>query len=110
LPASANPRWPGLGSGAISRRRIWTARNRLRAAFSIAYELLTVTGERGSALRLRVADLEADERETRIDDVLRKLASMKSRREVRVLSGGQKRRLALALEMVSSPHLLSATK
>ena len=75
--------------------------------FSIAYELLTVWESVESALRLRVAGLDADEREARIDTILKEVGLDEiADREVRVLSGGQKRRLAMALEMVSSPRLL----
>jgi len=75
--------------------------------FSIAYDLLTVWESVESALRLRVSGLSAAEREARIEQILREVGLEEiSDREVRVLSGGQKRRLALALEMVSSPHLL----
>lgn len=75
--------------------------------FSIAYELLTVWESVESALRLRVSGLGADEREARLEKILREVGLEEiADREVRVLSGGQKRRLALALEMVSAPHLL----
>ena len=75
--------------------------------FSIAYDLLTVWESVESALRLRVSGLSADEQEERLDKILREVGLEEiSDREVRVLSGGQKRRLAMALEMVSSPHLL----
>ena len=75
--------------------------------FSIAYDLLTVWESVESALRLRVGGLDADAREQRVDRILSDVGLNEiSDREVRVLSGGQKRRLAMALEMVSSPHLL----
>jgi ABC-type multidrug transport system ATPase subunit len=75
--------------------------------FSIAYDVLTVWESVESALRLRVSGLDADEREERIDHILKEVGLDEiSDREVKVLSGGQKRRLAMALEMVSSPHLL----
>ena len=75
--------------------------------FSIAYDLLTVWESVESALRLRVGGLDADEREERVDRILNDVGLNEiSDREVRVLSGGQKRRLAMALEMVSAPHLL----
>ncbi len=75
--------------------------------FSIAFDLLTVEESVESALRLRVAGLSREEREERIAAILRDtgLGDIAERREA-VLSGGQKRRLALALEMVSSPRLL----
>ena len=75
--------------------------------FSIAYDLLTVWESVESALRLRVSGLSAEEQEERLEKILREVGLEDiSDREVRVLSGGQKRRLAMALEMVSSPHLL----
>jgi ABC-type multidrug transport system ATPase subunit len=75
--------------------------------FSIAYELLTVEESVESALRLRVAGLSAEEREQRVSDILQEVGLHEiAGRRVSVLSGGQKRRLALALEMVSTPHLL----
>lgn len=75
--------------------------------FSIAYELLTVWESVESALRLRVSGLGGEEQEKRVELILREVGLEEiADREVRVLSGGQKRRLALALEMVSSPHLL----
>jgi ABC-type multidrug transport system ATPase subunit len=75
--------------------------------FSIAYELLTVIENLDSALQLRVDGLDAEEREAHLNKVLREVGIEEiADRQVRVLSGGQKRRLALALEMLSSPHLL----
>ena len=75
--------------------------------FSIAYDLLTVWESVESALRLRVSGLDLDEQEERLEKILSEVGLDEiADREVRVLSGGQKRRLAMALEMVSSPHLL----
>jgi ABC-type multidrug transport system ATPase subunit len=75
--------------------------------FSIAYELLTVHESIESALRLRIAGFSGEEREERIERVLKEVGLEQiADRRVQVLSGGQKRRLALALEMVSDPHLL----
>lgn len=75
--------------------------------FSIAYELLTVQESVASALRLRITGLDAEGRDARVAEVLREVGLDEiADREVRVLSGGQRRRLALALEMVSAPHLL----
>jgi ABC transport system ATP-binding/permease protein len=72
--------------------------------FSIAYDLLTVRESVTSALLLRVVRGSTDERVAKIlsEVGLEEIAD----RQVRVLSGGQRRRLALALEMVSSPRLL----
>jgi ABC transport system ATP-binding/permease protein len=75
--------------------------------FSIAHELLTVEESVEGALRLRVADLPEEERLTRIENVLKSVGLEEiGDRRVSLLSGGQKRRLAMAMEMVSSPHLL----
>lgn len=75
--------------------------------FSIAYELLTVEECIESALRLRVAGLGGEELDARIDKVLTDVGLTEiGDRRVALLSGGQKRRLAMAMEMVSSPSLL----
>jgi ABC-type multidrug transport system ATPase subunit len=75
--------------------------------FSIAFELLTVFENLDSALRLRVDGLDEEEREAHLNKILRQVGIEEiADRQVRVLSGGQKRRLALALELLSSPHLL----
>lgn len=75
--------------------------------FSIAYELLSVEESVEGAFRLRVAGLDATERDRRVAQILRDVGLDEiADRRVRVLSGGQRRRLALALEMVSAPHLL----
>jgi ABC-type multidrug transport system ATPase subunit len=75
--------------------------------FSIAYDLLTVQESVESALRLRVAGLRREERAARVEAILLDTGLQDiAERRVTVLSGGQKRRLALALEMVSSPRLL----
>lgn len=75
--------------------------------FSIAYERLTVRESVESALRLRVGGLEETKRRERIAHILGEVGLEEiADREVRVLSGGQRRRLALAIEMVSAPSLL----
>ncbi len=75
--------------------------------FSIAYDLLTVWENVEAALRLRVCGLDAAAADAALEKILADvgLDDIADRR-VALLSGGQKRRLALALEMVSSPHLL----
>lgn len=75
--------------------------------FSIAHELLTVEESVATAFRLRISGLDGAQRGERIAAVLKSvgLEDIGDRR-VSLLSGGQKRRLALAMEMVSSPHLL----
>jgi ABC transport system ATP-binding/permease protein len=75
--------------------------------FSIAHELLSVEECVEGALRLRVADLTPELIDERITKVLQSVGLEEiADRRVALLSGGQKRRLALAIEMVSSPHLL----
>ncbi len=73
--------------------------------FGIAFELLTVWESVETALHLRVC--RTTNEEARIEQILQDVGLEEiADRRVRLLSGGQKRRLALALEMVSSPHLL----
>ncbi len=74
--------------------------------FSIAYDELTVDESIESAARLRV---KADEEALNdlIDNVLAETGMTEiADRQVKLLSGGQKRRLALAMELVSSPRIL----
>jgi len=75
--------------------------------FSIAHESLTVDESVGYAVRLRVAGLSAAQRKERREKVLRETGLTPfADRPVRVLSGGQRRRLALALELISDPAIL----
>ncbi len=75
--------------------------------FSIAYDQLTVDESIEAATRLRVKTKNAEDLDARIDRVLEEtgLAPIADR-PVSVLSGGQKRRLGLAMELVSHPKLL----
>ncbi len=75
--------------------------------FSIAHDLLAVDECIEGALRLRVGGLYGEELDARIDKVLKDtgLEEIADRR-VAMLSGGQRRRLAMAMEMASQPHLL----
>ncbi|MEI6605994.1 MAG: ATP-binding cassette domain-containing protein [Verrucomicrobiota bacterium] len=75
--------------------------------FSIAYDPLTVDESVEAATRLRVRCRNTAELDQRIDRVLEEagLAGI-SDRAVKVLSGGQKRRLGLAMELVSDPKIL----
>lgn len=75
--------------------------------FSIAYDPLTVDESVEAAARLRVHCDDTAELDERIDRVLEETGlSSISDRQVKVLSGGQKRRLGLAMELVSDPKLL----
>ncbi len=75
--------------------------------FSVAYDPLTVDESVEAAARLRVACTSTAELNQRIDRVLEETGlTAISDRPVKVLSGGQKRRLGLAMELVSSPKLL----
>ena len=74
--------------------------------FSIAYEELTVDENIESAARLRV-DADGDELDDIIAGVVEETGlSEIADRPVKLLSGGQKRRLALAMELVSRPRIL----
>jgi ABC-type multidrug transport system ATPase subunit len=75
--------------------------------FGISFDLLTVAESMDTALRLRVGGLDPETRRQRAGEILRDagLEEIADRR-TGVLSGGQKRRLALAIEMASRPILL----
>lgn len=75
--------------------------------FSVAYDALTVDESVEAATRLRVRSRGTEELDRRIDRVLEETGlSAIADRPVRVLSGGQKRRLGLAMELVTDPKLL----
>ena len=75
--------------------------------FSIAHESLTVDESMRFASRLRVAGISDLERDAHIERVLTEVSLLSfADRQVKVLSGGQRRRLALALELLSNPALL----
>lgn len=75
--------------------------------FSIAYDPLSVDESVEAVTRLRVKTRSTDELDERIDRVLDETGlTAISDRQVKVLSGGQKRRLGLAMELVSDPKLL----
>ena len=75
--------------------------------FSIAYEDLTVGECVEYSARLRVSGQSGEERENMVERLLGEVGMGEFRdRPVKVLSGGQKRRLALAMELVSSPPIL----
>jgi ABC-type multidrug transport system ATPase subunit len=75
--------------------------------FSIAYDPLTVDESVEAATRLRVKTRDMEELDGRIDRILEETGlTAIADRQVKVLSGGQKRRLGLAMELVSDPKLL----
>jgi ABC transport system ATP-binding/permease protein len=75
--------------------------------FSIAHELLTVEECVASAIALRTRQPDTESAWELLGETLTQtgLAALADRR-VKVLSGGQKRRLGLALELVTDPALL----
>lgn len=75
--------------------------------FSIAYEALTVDENIESTAKLKVKFPTSEDRDDAIDRVLEETGLMSiADRQVSILSGGQKRRLALAMELISAPRLL----
>jgi ABC-type multidrug transport system ATPase subunit len=75
--------------------------------FSIACEKLDVWECIQDAVLLRCPGLSAEEVEDRVASVLAEVGmSDLGEKRVEVLSGGQRRRLALGMELVSSPELL----
>jgi ABC-type multidrug transport system ATPase subunit len=75
--------------------------------FSIAYEALTVEENIESAIRLRAETENREAFHQLVDTVLSSTGLEPLRdRSVKVLSGGQRRRLSLALELVTDPVLL----
>ncbi len=75
--------------------------------FSIAFEALTVEENIESAVRLRSETKNRAAFDDLVDSVLASTGLEAIRdRQVKVLSGGQRRRLSLALELVTDPVLL----
>lgn len=75
--------------------------------FSIAYEDLTVEESIESTVQLRVKTKNNDQLYDIVDWALESTGMVAIKdRQVKVLSGGQRRRLALAMELVSDPVLL----
>lgn len=75
--------------------------------FSVAYDLLTVEESIGSAMALRTQLAKSEDFIVSLDHILEMTGLPHlAERQVKVLSGGQKRRLGLALELVTDPCLL----
>lgn len=75
--------------------------------FSIAHEELTARECVEAAIRLRVRGMKGDALEESTQTVLDEVGLLEfADRRVSVLSGGQKRRLALAMEIASKPVML----
>ncbi len=75
--------------------------------FSIAHPELTVFESVETALHLRVGGLRARDRKEAAKGFLREVGMEEfADRRVGVLSGGQQRRLSLAMEIASRPHIL----
>lgn len=75
--------------------------------FSIAHEKLEVWECIEDAIKLRCGGLTREDVEVLLESILEELGMQPiADKRVEVLSGGQRRRLALGMELVSSPHLL----
>jgi len=75
--------------------------------FSIAHDELTVFESVDTAMKLRVSGRSAEAREEAVDKILDEVGLLDfSGHRVQILSGGQKRRLSLAMEVVSKPAIL----
>lgn len=75
--------------------------------FSVAYDLLTVEESIASAMTLRTQLARTEDFIPALDHILEVTGlTHLADRQVKVLSGGQKRRLGLALELVTDPCLL----
>ncbi len=75
--------------------------------FGIARDALTIEENAQLAIALRCRGLSKHERQFRLDRILTETGLSTIRdRSVKVLSGGQKRRLGLALELISNPKLI----
>ncbi|MGV3659455.1 MAG: ATP-binding cassette domain-containing protein [Prosthecobacter sp.] len=75
--------------------------------FSVAHELLTVEESIGTVMALRTQLAKTEDFILSLDHILEMTGlTHLAERQVKVLSGGQKRRLGLALELVTDPSLL----
>lgn len=75
--------------------------------FSIAHEELTVRECVDFSLRLRVSGADGETRSAVVEQLLKEVRMEEfAEQRVKVLSGGQRRRLALAMELTSQPEIL----
>lgn len=75
--------------------------------FSIACEELTVIENLRYSSRLRINTGSSDELEAHLDTILQQTGLTEfAEKQVKVLSGGQKRRLSLAIELTANPSIL----
>ena len=75
--------------------------------FSIAYDQLTISESIKTAIKLRSKCTTKEEINNILDKVISQTGLKEiSERQVKVLSGGQMRRLSLAIELVTEPQLL----
>lgn len=105
---------PGEEEGAV----LWQGRNLaeedFRASelayvpqFSLAHGELTVRESVRFALDLRVAGLTSEERSRRVEQILADTSIQELGNErIKTLSGGQRRRVTLAMELTSGPRIL----
>ena len=108
----------GIASGEEEGDILWKGRNVIEEdfspseigyvpQFSIAHEELTVRECVSYAMRLRVCGIGGDELEQAVTKGLNEVGIGEfDNHLVSVLSGGQRRRLALAMELVSKPAML----
>lgn len=72
----------------------------------IVHEELTVFEEIDFAAKLRLGDLSDEEREKKVNEVIDKLGlSVRKNIQIRELSGGQKKRVSIGIELLSEPSL-----
>lgn len=71
------------------------------------HRTLTVDGALGYAARLRLPELSEDQRRRRVAEVLKQVGLSDRRRlRIRKLSGGQRKRVSVALELLTEPPLM----
>ncbi len=108
----------GIASGHEDGNIFWNGKNLFEknffpgeigyvSQFSVVQDELTVEESVQFAARLRVSEISSRECSDLVDNILTEVALRDLRHHhVNTLSGGQKRRLALAIELVSNPPIL----